>query len=75
MSETETKPVTVTIDDARAAGLCTRGGRLWAERHNLDWRGFLQQGISAEALLATGDAMALRAVEQAQRRSRKQEKT
>jgi len=71
----ETKPVTVTIDDARAAGLCTRGGRLWAERHGLDWRAFLQHGISAEALLATGDAMALRAVEQAQRRSRKQEKT
>lgn len=70
----EPKPVTVTIDDARAAGLCARGGRMWAERHSLDWRAFLEQGISAETLLATGDAMALRAVEQAQRRIRKQEK-
>lgn len=72
MSSTETTPVTVTINDARAAGLCTRGGRLWAERHGLDWRAFLEHGISAEALLATGDAMALRAVAQAERRTRKQ---
>lgn len=71
MSQTETNTLTVTINDARAAGLCTRGGRMWAERHGLDWRGFLEHGISAEALRATGDAMALRAIAQAEQRSRK----
>ncbi|MCM2480211.1 hypothetical protein [Serpentinimonas maccroryi] len=63
-------PIWVRIDDARAAGLCVHGARHWFERHGLDWRAFLQHGIGAEALLATGDAMALRAVEQAQRRQR-----
>jgi len=71
MNPTESNPVIVTINDARAAGLCTRGGRLWAERHGLDWRAFLERGISAEALLATGDAMALRAIAQAEQRNRK----
>lgn len=61
--------VAVTIDDARAAGLCVHGARGWFERHGLDFRAFLEHGIGAEVLLATGDAMALRAVEQAQRRA------
>ena len=57
--------VTVTIDDVRAAGLCVNGTRVWFARHDLDFRVFLREGCTAETLLATGDAMALRVVERA----------
>ena len=57
--------VTVTINDVRAAGLCVNGTRVWFARHDLDFRTFLREGCSAETLLATGDAMALRVVERA----------
>ena len=55
----------VTIDDVRAAGLCVNGTRVWFARHDLDFRAFLREGCTAETLLATGDAMALRVVEHA----------
>ena len=57
--------MTVTIDDVRAAGLCVNGTRVWFARHDLDFRAFLREGCTAETLLATGDAMALRVVERA----------
>ena len=57
--------VTVTIDDVRAAGLCVNGTRVWFARHDLDFRAFLRNGCTAETLLATDDAMALRVVEHA----------
>lgn len=55
----------ITIDHVRAAGLCVHGARTWFERHALDFRAFLQQGLDAGTLLATGDAMAERVVAQA----------
>lgn len=60
--------VTVTIDDVRAVGLCVNGSRAWFERHGLDFRAFLRDGLDAETLLTTGDAMALRVVEHARTR-------
>jgi hypothetical protein len=57
--------VTVTIDDVRAAGLCVNGTRIWFTRHDLDFLTFLRDGCTADTLLATGDAMALRVVERA----------
>ncbi len=55
----------VTIAHVRAAGLCVNGTRVWFARHDLDFRAFLREGCTAETLLATGDAMALRVVERA----------
>ena len=55
----------VTIAHVRAAGLCVNGTRVWFARHDLDFRVFLREGCTAETLLATGDAMALRVVERA----------
>lgn len=55
----------VTVDHARGAGLCVAGMRAWFDRHGLDFRDFLDRGIEADRLLATGDAMALRAVDAA----------
>lgn len=54
---------TVTINDAKALfgkrGYCHKGMRAFASRHGLDWSDFVKQGISAEQLRATGDAMAI----------------
>ena len=55
----------VTIDHVRAVGLCVNGTRTWFARHDLDFRVFLREGLDADTLLATGDAMALRVVEHA----------
>lgn len=44
----------VTIADFRRAGICPRA-RLWFERHGLDWRDFVRNGIDIEDLRATGD--------------------
>ena len=57
------KDVIVTIDDVRAVGLCVNGSRAWFERHGLDFRTFLREGLDAQTLLATGDAMAQRVVD------------
>jgi hypothetical protein len=49
----------------REIGYCNRGCRTFFERHGLDWREFLADGIEADRLASTGDAMALKAVEHA----------
>ena len=46
---------------------CSRGSRLWFKLHNLDWSDFVANGISAEILINTGDAMALAAVNEARK--------
>ncbi len=60
--------VIVTINDVRAVGLCVNGSRAWFARHGLDFRAFLRDGLDAQTLLATGDAMAQRVVEHARAR-------
>lgn len=59
---------TVTVQDLKTVHFCNRGGRLFFERHGLDWSDFIKNGVDAEALRATGDAMALAVVEEAERR-------
>lgn len=53
----------ITIDDIRKVGICASGTRRWFEAQGLDFRDFMQNGISASVLAATGDAQALRVVE------------
>jgi hypothetical protein len=53
----------VTVHHARRAGYCIKGCRAFAQRYGLDWRQFVRQGIDAEKLESTGDAMAKKAVE------------
>ena len=53
--------------NANGRGYCAPGMRKFAERHNLDFHDFVKNGIDAEILIATGDAMALRIVEEAQK--------
>jgi len=51
-------PVIITIQDIRDAGICASGARRWFEAHGLDFRDFMENGISEDAMLATGDARA-----------------
>lgn len=55
----------ITMREVRAAGMCSKGARDFAKRYNLDWIGFLKNGIPADELAATGDALALKIVETA----------
>jgi hypothetical protein len=47
----------VTIRDLRDARYCRAGVRPWFQRHGLNWQDFLAQGIEADQLRATGDAL------------------
>ena len=60
--------IIVTVQDLRAAKLCFQGARPWLARHGLSWQEFLANGIEAETLEATGDALALRVIAQARAR-------
>ncbi|MBO8388090.1 hypothetical protein ID020_00005, partial [Pseudomonas aeruginosa] len=48
-------------------GYCHGRAREFFKRHGLDWMAFLQDGIDADLLIATGDALALKLVEHARR--------
>ena len=65
--------IVITIDHVRAVGLCVNGTRVWFARHDLDFRAFLRDGCTADTLLATGDAMALRVVEHARAHIRQEQ--
>ncbi|MDR2626297.1 MAG: hypothetical protein LBC37_08200 [Zoogloeaceae bacterium] len=39
-------------------GYCARGSRQFAARHRLSWEKFVLEGIEADELLKTGDALA-----------------
>ena len=58
----------VTLQDLRASRLCFQGARPWFRRHGLDWQAFLREGLDAEVLAATGDALALRVIAVAEAR-------
>jgi len=61
----------ITMADVRASKMCANGTRKFCEKHGIDWKGAVKQGyIDADVLIATGDAMALRVVRQAQLRNK-----
>ncbi|MEH6413894.1 hypothetical protein [Pseudomonas sp. CGJS7] len=43
-------------------GFCAQGGRRWFAYYGLDWGAFVRDGIEAEVLEATGDALGARVV-------------
>jgi hypothetical protein len=57
--------------DLRAARICFGGARPWFRRHGLDWQTFVANGIEAERLEATGDALAFRVTAEARMREAK----
>lgn len=52
----------ITISDIRSAGHCAKGVKSWFERHDLDFKDFLKNGIDEELFLQSGDALAARIV-------------
>lgn len=52
--------VLVRVAHIREAQICMSGSREFFARHGLSWAEFLENGLPAEALEATGDGMALR---------------
>ena len=52
--------VLVRMCHIRKAVMCSRGSRAFFKKHGLDWSTFLKEGIPAEELEATGDAMAIK---------------
>ncbi len=57
--------VIVRMSHMRKLGYCAAGVRRFAERHGLDFKAFVRDGIDADRLAATGDGMALAAIEEA----------
>jgi len=64
-----TAPLVITVQHLYSTpglgvrpGFCGRGTRAWAVAHGLDWAAFVREGIDADVLIATGDALALRVV-------------
>ena len=57
---------------SRRRGFCRGGARRWFQSHGLDWRGFVREGIDADALAATGDGLALALVDWAKKRAAQQ---
>jgi hypothetical protein len=44
----------------RGVGYCVRGAKRFFDKHNFDFKDFLKNGIDAEKLELTEDAMALK---------------
>lgn len=55
----------VNMQHLRSLGYCSGGVREFFARHGLDYTGFLANGIGEAELIATGDAMAFDAIEEA----------
>ena len=53
----------IYMSDLRKAKMCAKGTRAFFLAHGLDFQDFLKNGIDAELLLATNDAMAKQVVE------------
>ena len=59
---------TVILRDLHELGYCNRGSKLFFSKHNIDWSDFIINGVSFEILLNLDDAMATKAVNQAEKR-------
>jgi len=55
------------LEHARAIGYCARGMRRWFEGREHTWQEFVSFGVPVEWLRATGDEMAIRVAEEAER--------
>ena len=59
---------TVKFCDVRALNYCNSGVRAFCKKHHIDYAELVKNGIDAELILSTHDAMAVKAVEKAQKR-------
>ena len=50
-------------DDMAKVGYCAAGVRRWFIANGLDFRDFIKNGIDADVLIATGDALTQRVID------------
>ena len=62
-------PVMARLEHARALGYCARGMRRWFEGRRHSWSEFIEEGVPAAWLRASGDALAIRVAEQAEQQA------
>lgn len=62
------EPLLIKVEDLRRSGICP-DARIWFARQGLDWRDFVRNGIDSEILVVTGNAIAIRVVEEARARA------
>lgn len=60
----------VTVQDLRTARYCLAGARAWFRRHGIAWSALLDEGVAAERLIATGDALVAPVIAAAEARER-----
>jgi hypothetical protein len=58
----DTDGVVITIDDVHASLKCSAGARKWATRHGRDYGAFLETGVPAAVLIASGERQAIQIV-------------
>ena len=59
--------VMAKLEHARRLGYCARGMRRWFEGRDRTWAEFVERGVPVAWLRATGDAMAMRVADEAER--------
>jgi len=57
--------VLINIRHARDLNYCVRGCKTFCEKHNIDFKAFVKNGVPEEEFLRTGDGMAIKMVEKA----------
>lgn len=55
------------LEHARRLGYCARGMRRWFEGREHTWQEFVASGVPVSWLRSTGDEMAIRVAEEAER--------
>ena len=51
----------LTVQHLRQLKFCPSGARQWCERHGLDWRQLVREGLPISQIEAVGDAFAMHA--------------
>lgn len=54
----------ITMADCRRSLMCRSGVQKFLETHGLDYQEFRKNGLPEEVLAATGDAMALKIIQE-----------
>ena len=57
----------IKIQHARTLGYCLKGVKKVIEKHNLDWKMFVKEGLPEEQLKDIDDAMIKKAIELAKK--------
>jgi hypothetical protein len=60
--------VTVTLEDVRSVGYCSRGAREFCARHEINWSMFIQQGVAFEDVESITDPMFRKVIDAARER-------